>query len=252
MRDKLVNRYLFEFNGLRLDANNIQRFADSVQKAIPKVKADVIYDSMEHMAGEILTPKVLRETAWRIAGNRRKLEQHEPVHPWTVQRELEWAPVQIISSTPELNPRSKFFGANYAMRVMAGSACPMLVVKWWSSKFVKSLAIKGGYTRKRNKYPFQDISELVNMRFLVQLEPKLSRGKPGFAQITTAPSLVKWNRAIIQKRFRKNGKELWPCPLRYTHPCFKCHVGYLDCEAAVHKDTFERNNDGNTVPQERV
>ena len=252
LRDKLVDNYLFSFNGLRLDANNIQVFAESVCKAMPKVKSDVVYDSMEHMAGQGLTPRILREIAWRLSGNKKSLEQQEPVHPWTVQRELEWAPVQIISCQPEANPRSKFFGANYALRVMAGSACPLIVVKWWSAKFAKSLAIKGGYTRRRNKYPFQDISELVNMRFLVQLEPKLSRGKPGFAQITCASSLMKWNRQIIQKRFRKKGRENWPCPMRYTHPCFKCHIGYLDCEAAVHRDTFERNNDGNSIPPERV
>jgi len=208
LRDKLVDSHLFSFNGLRLDANNIQIFAASVQKAMPKVKPDVVYDSMEHMAGQVLTPSVLRETAWRLAGNKKRLEQREPVHPWTVQRELEWAPVQIISCQPEANPRSKFFGANYAMRVMAGSACPLIVVKWWSVKFAKSLAIKGGYTRRRNKYPFQDMAELVNMRFLVQLEPKLSRGKPGFAQITCATSLTKWNRQIIQKRFRKKAARI--------------------------------------------
>ena len=252
LRDCLAEKNLWVFQGQRLTATTIRDFSAAVSRAMPKVAAQTVFDSVAHLAGKILTPQALTETAWRFAGNRKQLEAGVPVHPWTYQQKVEWVPVQVLSCEKGASPRNNAFGANYRMRILAGTACPMIVVKWWSFRFAQGLALRGGYTRNHNKYPFQDISELVNLRFIAQLDPKLSKNDPGFDNIGCPSGLLKWNRSIIQKRFRKDGKYPWPCPHSYTHPCFRCHVGYLECEAAVHKDTFERNSNGNAIPQERV
>jgi len=252
LRDRLVDRDLWGFQGQCLDADVIQEFACAACKAMPKVSKQTIFDSVSHLAGAILTEKILFDTAWLFAGNKKQLESGVPVHPWAAQKALEWVPVQVLSSERAPSPRNKAFGANYRLRILAGSACPLIIFKWWSFRFAQGLALRGGYTRNKNKYPFYDIAELVNLRFVAQLDPKRSREFPEFDNIGCTSGLLKWNRSIIQKRFRKDGKYPWPCPRNYTHPCFRCHVGYLECAAAVHKDTFERNGDGNSVSQERV
>jgi hypothetical protein len=76
------------------------------------------------------------------------------------------------------------------------------------------------------------------MRMLILLDPEYTRdGRPGFREVRCTPSLKRWNRGIIEKRFRRQGNTQWPCPKGFDHHCFECRIGYLECEAATHRDT---------------
>jgi len=169
------------------------------------------------------------------------LQQGNPVLPWTAQRVREAVPVQVMHCELSQSRRGSW-GGDFRMRIMAGTSCPMTISRWWSQGFCGLLARRAGYTSLRHGYPFAHISELVNMRLLAQLDPEHSRDDaPGFREIGCTGALQKWNKRIIQFRFRKQGKEHWPCPRGYEHYCHECHVGYLDCPAATHRDTRDQN-----------
>jgi hypothetical protein len=238
VRDRLLSRELWEFTGETLVAERLPVLVRALQRVF-KVRTAVLHDSVQHLAGMELAPRVLNALAWRLAGNRRRLQAEEPVLPWSIQHEYEWVPVQIIASEATRHGRKQRWGSIFIMRILAGSGCPLTMKKFWPHGFCASLARRAGYTSSRRSYPYTDMSELVNMRFMVLLDPERCRnGKPDFEDIGCPGSHVKWNRVIIQKRFRKQGVAHWPCPMDYSHQCHMCRVGYDQCPAATHKETY--------------
>jgi hypothetical protein len=239
LRHRLRDRVLFEFCGLRLGGDVWTRLMATLLKAMPRVSEQTLQDSLQHLVGQTLTPAVLTETAWRFAGNLDRMRRGIPAAPWNGQIGVEWVPCQIVRFAP--SERRSGRGdqmASFDLRILAGSPCPCLITKELTYKFCYMLARRLGYTSGRGKRPLADVSELVNLRMLIKLEPGLSFERPGFDKFWCSGSLLKWNKDIIGRRYRELNNKPWPCPRGFRHRCYQCHVGFDQCLAATHPTTL--------------
>lgn len=235
LRDWLTDDIVSEFSGCTPRGEAFDEMVTKLTYALGKVDQRVIHESVRNVAGTLVTDDVLFRMNWRLAGNLQRLRDGIPVPPWHVQPEKEWVPVQFVSYAPEQNRHGKP-GGLYTMRVLAGTACPIRITKFFTTRFAQAIAMRAGYTTLRGKSPFGHPSELVNLRIWVQLDPKFCRpGLPGFDQYGCSSGLKKHNQSIIKKRFRRG----WRCPKNYDHHCFECHVGYQECDAATHQRTYQ-------------
>jgi hypothetical protein len=222
---------LSEFSGYTPIGTDIAHFVRLICSAMPGVSAQAVWDSVHHIAGNLLTEQQLITLAWRLAGNTDRLRDGIAVPPWTVQHAPEWMPAQIMLwRTAE----DKWFRDEFVLQVLAGTACPCVTVKRWSRRSCYYIASQLGYSRRRGKRPVGFVSELVRLRLWLHVTPAECRdGLVGFDDVTCTTGLMTWNRQIIKKRFR----EEWNCPHGYTHRCFQCPVGYDQCPAATHRVT---------------
>jgi len=235
LRERLANDVLSEFCGFAPEGRHFEELVDLLCEAIPRVDRLVMWDSVRSIAGCTLREENLRNMCWRIAGNVELLRTGVAVPPWHLQQEAEWAPVQVLAWEPARSARGRR-GGRFTMRILAGTACPMRVRTFWTVGFCRFIARRAGYTARRHGLPFAHPSELVNLRIWVQIEPDRCRpGVPGFQEVGCTSSLRKWNRQIIKMRFRRD----WACPHNYTHYCYQCPVGYMECPAATHAETHD-------------
>ena len=235
VRDYLVRYTLAEFTGFAPTGPHFEDFVAALCDGLPRVDWQVMCDSVRDLAGVLLTEDVLRDTAWRLAGNISRLREGTPVPPWhNTQRGPEWMPAQIVSYQPARNKWGRP-GGDFRFRILAGTACPMVIGRFMTKSYCRRMAREAGYTSQRHDYPLGHISELVNLRAWLKIDPGQCRpGIPGFERSRSSSGLFKWNRAIIKKRFRQG----WVCPYDFDHHCHQCPVGYQDCPAAVHRETY--------------
>lgn len=233
LRDMLADDKLTEFCGYVPIGEHFEDLVDKICATIPRVKRLAVWDSVRDVAGTLLTDDDVFRMSWRLAGNIGLLRSGTPVPPWHVQQEKEWMPVQTLSYREGLNNRGQL-GGHFRMRVLAGTACPLRLTKFWTRRFCRFVSNKMGYSASWGDYPLGHISELVGLRLWIQIDPEQCRpGLPGFMETGVTPGLQKWNRDIVKKRFRRG----WACPYNFDHYCYVCPVGYLDCPAATHKET---------------
>lgn len=236
LRDRLSNCELVEFLGTELTGEWLDAFIDSVCLHLKRVHRQAVFESVRHLAGTILTDESLKDVTWRLAGNIDKLRRGEAVPPWSVQLVPEWMPVQITAIESGQTSTGKS-GAFVNLRVLAGSACPTRTGTFWTKSLCRGIGRQAGFTSAKGDFPLQHSDCLVNMRLWILVEPERCRpGQLGFWEVGCSGGLRKWNREILKKRFRMG----WECPMNYKHYCHNCHVGYLQCPAATHKETLLR------------
>lgn len=235
-RDDLFEKIFGRYLGSRPEGDDFVTLVNALADYL-KVTDSVILESIRTVAGQRMTQQLALKTAWRLAGNVKRLRAGRFVPPWVHQYEPEVVPVQAISCEFQRTKRQRPMFV-FQLRVMAGTPAPMLLSAWWSRSFCYILARRIGYTSRRGSFPFSDPRELVNMRLLVLLDPSKTRdGRPGFCEVRCSAGLKRWNRSIIEKRFRRQGHNHWPCPYGFDHYCYQCPIGYVDCEAATHRLT---------------
>lgn len=235
VRDMLINDTLSDFLGFTPIGEHFEELVDRLCGAFPRVNRQVLWDSVRYVAGSLLTEEAMKNMVWRLAGNIRRLRDGQTVPPWHMQTEVEWMPTQVIAYQPDQSSRGRQ-GGRYTLRVLAGTACPMRITKFWTRGFARHIALGAGYTRGYGDFRLGHISELVNLRLWVRIDPEQCRpGMPGFDEVGCTAGLLNWNRGIIRKRFRRG----FVCPYNYDHHCYKCHVGYSECPAATHMETVD-------------
>jgi len=240
LRDRLAEYDLLEYHGLPLEGETLSKLALRLSRRLPgKIARQVLFESIRDMAGQIADLPTLKRLCWRLAANVPRLKCGESIPAWTVQRVSEWAPAQVMTCVKGVNAFNRP-GGTYRIRILAGRPASMLIMKFWTSNLAAYFGRNMGYSRLR---PLRDISELVNLRLMLYLEPEFSWDEPGFRHIECPDNLLKWNRKIIGFRYRKVGRTDWPCPRNYIHPCHDCHVGYVDCPAATHPHTLEESHE---------
>jgi len=256
LRDKLLDEVFAEYIGYTPTGQQFAQLSQRVRRVLGGVRGDVLLMSLRDLVGQEITRDLARTVAWRLAGNISKLRVGKEAGPWVHQAEEEWVPAQIISYSFK---RSRWgeAGGLYRLRILAGSACPMILQQWWRSQFVRLLATRLGYSTGRGAFPMRHISELVNLRVWLLLDPKLSQEKPGFYLVRCSSGLLKWNKQIVHMRYRQFDGKPWRCPRDYTHPCCECEVGYLDCPASTHRETVSgycesEETNGTSIPPERA
>lgn len=234
LRNKLADDVLTEFAGFRPVGPQFEELLDKLCDTLHGVRRQVLWDSVHDVAGTLLSIDDVYQLSWRLAGNLARLRAGTAVPPWNAQQEKEWAPAQFVSYAPGESRRGRK-GGHFTLRILAGTACPLRVTKFLSRGFAHQIALRLGYSRLRGKSPLGHISELVNLRLWIELDPEYCRpGAPGFNHVGCSAGLKNWNTEIIKKRFRRG----WRCPYDYDHYCYVCPVGYQHCPAATHQFTI--------------
>ncbi len=240
IRDKLASSAFIQSYGAIPKGKDFEGLIAKVVKDLPGVDYDTIFDSIHGLAGQRLTTQLIFNTCWRLAGNLPQLRCGVSVPPWTTQDCKEWVPIQVTSHQFGTTPFGKA-GGRFRMRVLAGSPCPLFITTFWNTSACIMIARRAGYTAVWHDYPFSHNSELVNMRLLVLIDPeRCMPGRPWFFEVDCPDSLKKWNRRVIQRRFRRSGNKVWKCPRGHNCRCYECHIGYTECPAATHRETTDQ------------
>lgn len=240
LRDHLVREVLVPQQGQHLTIELLQHVASQLVTELPTgIKYDTIFESIRYLLDGMLTGERSLLLAWRLAGNTKQLQGHQPITPWVAQRAAEWAPLQILRAAPHYN-RDRKRQAIFTLRVMAGTAAGMKITSPRSLKFAKLLASRVGFSSHWNKYPYNHYTELVGLRFLGLLDPVKSREQPVFSNVHCPDGLMAWNRANVL-RYRVRGEQAaggTHCPRRFPHPCHRCAVGFTECPGGTHRMTY--------------
>jgi len=223
---------------------------DALHHPLPSaVLYDTVLDSVIDLAGEKLTLGLLWTTAFRLAGNLPRLRQNTAVPTWTSQRDKEWVPVQIIGARRRRSQgRTKKPGYLFSFQVLAGTACPLIITKFWTDGMCwKLIRDEVGFS-KRTRPPksgapvtrmFQHPRELINMRMLAFLDPDESTSsQPGFEKIDVTPSLVEHNHLIMDMRDRIKPEHRCPKGFGPDVPCYRCYAGFESCPAGTHRKDY--------------
>jgi len=235
-RDKLFDELWFNFGGLELSGETFSKFIDTILQFMPpNVDRKTINLSVLENVGKSLTKEEMFNLSWRLAGNLDSLNTGIAVPSWINQITDEWVPVQIINSEPYRN-RYNDKGHLFDFRIMAGTSCPQIITKFWSNRFCHYIAKQLGFTNSYGEMPLLDGSEFVSMRLQVLIEAERSYEYPVFDKVHTTQSCINWNRKILKLRKRLSA----PCPNDFTHECYRCFVGYSDCPAGTHSETYEK------------
>lgn len=253
LKQKIINEILFQYFGLPLVDDDYKDLVKQILKVLPVgIDYDVLFQSMSNVVGLPINDKIAEELAWRLAGNVHNLKKGKIVNPWKTQLINEWVPVQVIS----VNPTVKFYkdknksvnkqAAYIRLKILAGSPSSLEMTKLWTNDYIRYLRTEFGFSNwnklkiqgtfsKTNNYPFYDVTELFRLRFLVLIEPNLCRDGPSFEKLKCPSSYKTWNREIFKLRHRID----FQCPKNYIHQCYECPIGFDQCKAACHKNTYK-------------
>lgn len=244
-RKLLREAIALEFENTAPTGDAFDRLVDLVVEVIgDKVYRPAVVDSLRHLAGTHLDARLIDETAWRMAGNVKRLGQRKPVPPWHGQRLAEWAPAQITSCRRARNGRG-VMGARLTVRMLAGTACGLHASRWWSLKMCRFVSADMGWTRQRQgdhvpaRFLYSVPEQLVGLRTYVLLTPDLSGREPGFKITAPHPSVRRWNRYVIQARTRSLRGFRCRLKLPDDYPCHKCPIGFENCTAGTHRKDYK-------------
>lgn len=200
-----------------------------------RVPYSVLQESLQHLCNTKLTAELLKQTAWRLAGNFKKLTAGTAVYPWKFQKYDEWVPVQVISVYPE----KKFdkFVYKLSCRILAGSPCPLISPVFWDWRRCSFRSQLFGFSKPWGKMPFQHPVELTNCRMTMLVSAAKSGDKPYLDKgcENESTSIVAYNKKLLKCRARLGG---FVCPENFSHACFSCPIGYDRCIAGTHPDTY--------------
>ncbi|MCI0420750.1 MAG: hypothetical protein L0312_16240, partial [Acidobacteria bacterium] len=109
-------------------------------------------ESLRHLAGELVTEQIARDTAYRLAGNLQRLTDTYAAPPWRYQLAPEWVPVRVMAARPLYRQRSNkpVFGSLLDFEVLAGTSCPLTIRKWWSLRMCRYHARNFGFSTPRS------------------------------------------------------------------------------------------------------
>jgi hypothetical protein len=249
LRRTMFDRVMFDFGHRTCEGEEFDILVDSFAECLPStVSRSTLFDALRYLAGVKLTPPLIDEVSWRLAGNLPRLkEKSVPIGPWTRQAYKEWVPAEIREADHRRDERDRP-GWMMSFRILAGTSCPMLIQQHWSKKFCAYAAKHIGFTLRTpsprsagNDFihgKFMHPSELVSMRLLLLIDPDLCTTEPDFKEISITPSLLKWNKTQIKFRDRVDAKHR--CPKKYpaSSYCYRCPVGSDQCRAATHPRTY--------------
>jgi len=220
------------------------------------ISLNTLRRSLQHTVGRKLSRRELGLLAWRLAGNLRLLASGTVVRPWLGQSDPEWIPVQITRALPA--KRQKEFAYQFTLQTLAGTACPLPLVKLWSARKIRFLAnyrtddghglmftrSRGYRSRTPAKYPYEDVRQLVGLRLWVLLDPLLCRRSdfPRFREVGFNATTTDWNRELLRKRFRVDDGYSCPFGKPQTFSCHLCAAGLDRCAAACHERTYVKKS----------
>ena len=175
LRNRLIQDTCSPYYCCTPEGADFQTFVEDVWRSLPSgTNLSAVFESLRGAAGRELTLPLVEETMWRLAGNLDLLKAGRAVCTWTAQRADEWMPVQVVRAVPCLN-RRKQPGYMFTFRVLAGTACPLLIHKHWTRPACAVAAKHVGHTRRNGKYPYKHPQQLVGLRMYCLVTSKLSQ-----------------------------------------------------------------------------
>lgn len=264
-RNELREVLEFEFVDRKLVGAEFDRLVDFCHTLL-RLKPHAlpaVFDSVRYLVGHYGNKTALWEVAWRLAGNRDRLQLRTAVPPWQVQTFREWVPVQVIGCTRQPARRRYHPGglAILTFRILAGTSCPKVITKAFTFKQCRLLARYLGFSKMPSRrsrltarYPYRQPEQLVNLRYLVLVDPALCRETPDFRipLVQQSAGYIRPDPRVVTAACREHNKEQmrlraridpgYGCPQRYplSLPCVHCHVGYLECPAGTHRANYVR------------
>lgn len=191
-----------------------------------------VYETLRVHVGERLTEETAHALAWRISGNIALIRTGRPALPLRSGEDPGWCLLQIMGSEPRVRGKAKKLGLAYVGKSLSGRMTPGLFRWFWSTGQAGFFSDLFGFNRKQR--PYRDPIELVGLRAVMKLEYTDERLAPVSIKV---PGYCKtYNRGILDRR---NPGPV-DCPRHYDIPCMRCSVGYRECPAAVHPETYER------------
>jgi len=216
---------------------DFDEFVENIRKRLRLAPTAAVFVSLMHLAGTPLTPATIEGEAWRLAANLKKLRAGRPVLPWVAQRDLEWVAARIVSAEPTYDSSAGKSCFRYGFQILSGGPAYMTIYKNWSTGMAKFTAGRIGFTRRTgSRYRLHTGYDLVRMLLYLLVDPAQSGALPGFSATTISSKFKSANREILKMRAR-----VIPCPAGYSlaeMPCHKCHVGFVECPAAVHRHSW--------------
>ncbi len=244
LRERLAAVMHAEVADEQVTGERFQRLAQVVYETLPAgVDFQALLDSLRAVTGMWPTKAQLRDLAHRLAGNVPDLKARRAVPAWAVQRHYEWVPLTVTRVRRAKNASGKI-GVTVTFKVMAGSACPLLIERFWSSKQCAYFARHMGFSRPPApnakyppRYPYLAPEEFTTLRLYGLLDPKLSGAEPVFEKVRFPPSVLAFNKEQLKYRARGRGYE---CPKRFplTVRCHRCPIGYEACRVGCHAKTY--------------
>ena len=248
-RTKLISS-LNEFLSQRLEGDTFFVFVDRVQAALPDgISRNTIHHSVKYLLKKDLTPALLSEMSWRLAGNVNQLVGNKPVPQWTRQRNFEWIPAQVC----EIQTVRKYKQLMHELvfQSLAGTIVPRKLCQSWSLKKTNYLATyrndKGlgfGFGRSRinnrgeqtGQALFYDIRQFYGLRCFLLLDPQRSCPDPFAIEVGHTHATMAYNKQLIVARDRSRS----PClkGLPDTAECYHCPCGTDRCVLATHSRTY--------------
>ncbi len=247
LRATIKTAILETYKDKRPRGPEFEAMVDLVHDQLPaKVFRTAVFDTLAPSAGELITEALADTLAWRIAGNVQQIARGIPALQWRVSNTPEWVPAQIMSAVKAKGFNNKT-GYTLSFKVLAGRPSSVVITKFWSTKFCRYAARTLGFitrvpsetSRRLPTYLFHTPIELVTLRMEILITAEFCRnGEPGFDKIACRGSLLEWNRN--QMRLRDRILPGYTCPHGHktTVPCYRCPIGYLNCQAGTHRQNY--------------
>jgi hypothetical protein len=248
-RDKLIESaqpFLYK----KLVSDTYWDFVDCLHKKLPfPILRNTIHESVKSILKQELTPDLLKEVSWRLAGNVDKLTEQIPAYPWLGQLELEWIPVQITGI--QAVKTNGEFKTLLVFQSLGGSVVPLKITQTWSNKKIKYLATyktpggngfgfsKSHFNSKGEqtaKGLFKDARQFYRLCCLMLIGPAKSDRGPEIIEITNTSATTSYNKKIIRGRDRHLTACLKNLPV--AHDCHLCPYGIDKCPMATREVSF--------------
>jgi hypothetical protein len=178
-----------------------------------------VYDSIYpiFMTWEI-TPKLLFQIAYRIAGNIELIRKHQSIPKWDGLVET-WVPVDVVGVKEHY---CTVPAKEIQVFITAGFPAGAYLSQEISNRFLQYMMREIGYPR----YKTFDAQEIYNLKFTTQIVRE--KGKIRMVAFNVGSSQRKVNMDLY--KMRHGG-----CPQGYPIECTNCLVGLEGCPASLHR-----------------
>lgn len=243
-----------EFLNRKLVSMTYQSFVDSLHRNLPHpVLRTTVHDSVKNLLKKNLTPELLHDVAWRLAGNLGRLSDQQAVPEWNGQYALEWVPAQIcdVRATNRLGKTVNLI----TFQSLSGTIVPHKLTQTWSIKKTKYLAVyrnaQGfgfGFNRSKinsrgeqqNSGMYRNSIQFYGARCFLLLDPKMSKLEPFIMEVGHSGASTLYNKRLIKGRDRTQT----PClkGLPSSLECYACPYGIDRCVLATHEATYQKGS----------
>ena len=233
-RKKIFSVMMTELHGTKPSIADITRTADKIAQII-KTDPEVVAKSISELGVYICDKDKLFFSAWRLAGNIKSLRSGKVLRKWPNANAPEWAPLQITSCSRISDKRAEF-RCVWLAGSPSGIVFKLVLSKAQLRRYAKSLGFLSP-RGERKCYPFRAPEQIVKFRTYGLAIPAKDVDTPPVA-LHTPETFRRYNRELLKKRYRIDPGYFCPKKFPTTFPCHLCPVGYLNCEAATHREDY--------------